>query len=460
MSMFPIRPLIAAVAIFSVTASLGAAPSLAARSRTAEVVAQVNAANAALSAADRAEKYAAMKASPFAFFRGTNHLYWRDFGSSAQLASYGGAAATRTFLAGDLHVDNFGAFDDDQGDIIYAINDFDEAVIGDYQLDLWRAAVSLVLVARANGGFSLANQGTVLDAFTEAYLDAMAVYAGSSAEASRKFLASNTSGLLDEFLADAAEDNSRLEMLEDWTVIVAGVRRLDVANNSDLAAVSSSVDTGIRNAMAAYRASLSGGATFPAGFFTVKSTAQRLHAGLGSLGTTRYYELLEGATPSQSDDRLLDMKAQSAPSAAPWISASALAQTNQVCGGNHAVRSALASKALGYRVDDLLGIAALPDGKVYTVRERSPVKETFDTTELTSMTRLEKLAVQWGEVLATQHARADRDWDAAVFPTSLDSEIDARTDGDHAGFRALVRSLALDYANQVALDFASFSSSF
>lgn len=430
-----------------------------AHSRTADVVAQITSANAALSAADRAEKYAAMKASPFAFFRGTNHLYWRDLGASPQLGTYGGAAATRTFLGGDLHVDNFGAFDDDQGDVVYAINDTDEAVIGDYQLDLWRAAISVVLVARANG-LSAASQATAVDAFTEAYLDAMASYAGSNAETSFKQRASNSYGLLDEFLVDAEEQNSRGEMLGDWTVLVAGVRKLDTAGNSDLAAVSAAVDSDVRAAMIGYRASLSGGTSFPAGYFAVKSVAQRLHAGLGSLGTTRYYVLIEGATTSQGDDRILDLKAQGAPSAATWISSAAWSQTLQVCGGDHAVRSAQAQKALGYRVDDHLGTAALSDGKRYSVRERSPFKETFDTSQLTSLTRLQKLAEQWGALLAAQHARADRDWDAAIFPQSLDAEIDARTDGEHEAFRAQVRAVATDYATQVALDYQSFAATF
>jgi hypothetical protein len=63
-------------------------------------------------------------------------------------------------------------------------------------------------------------------------------------------------------------------------------------------------------------------------------------------------------------------------------------------------------------------------------------------------------------VLATHHVRADKDWDSSVFPGSLDGQINALTDGDHAGFRALVRALALDYADQVELDYASFLASF
>lgn len=441
---------------------LGAAPARleAASRRTSVVVAEINAANAALSTAERAEKYAAMKVSPAAFFRGSNHLYWKDLGRSPHLSTYGGVVATRAFLAGDLHVDNFGVFDDDQGDVVYAINDFDQAVVGDYQLDLWRLATSIVLSARANGGFSGAQEAAALDAFTEAYLDAMAAHAGSSAETTAKFVAGNTYGLLDELLVDAEQDHDRVEMLGDWTILVAGVRRLDTAGNPDLASVSSAVESDLRARMTAYRGTLSGGGSFPASFFAVKSVAQRLHAGLGSLGARRYYVLIEGATSSQSDDRILDVKAQQAPEGLAYLDSSAAAFTTFVCTGNHALRGVLAYKALGYRVDDLLGYVTLADGKAYSVRERSPYKETFDTSQLTSITRLTNLAEQWGTILAAHHARADRDWDASVFPGSLDGAIDAFTDGDHAGVRALVRAIALDYASQVALDHASFVASF
>jgi len=123
-------------------------------------------------------------------------------------------------------------------------------------------------------------------------------------------------------------------------------------------------------------------------------------------------------------------------------------------------RAVLAYKALGYRVDDHLGWMTLSDGKSYSVRERSPWKETFDTTTLDSMTRFTNLAEQWGQVLATHHARADKDWDSSVIPASADSAIDSRTNGDHAGFRAKVRSIALDYADQVKYDYDSFVASF
>jgi len=442
-------------------AALTGGEAQAAAPRSAEVIAEIESANAALPSAARAEKYTALASSAFSFYRGTNHLYWRDIGDSPLLLAYGGIAETRVFLGGDMHVNNTGSFDDDEGDVVYAINDFDEAIIGDYQLDVFRMATSLALVARENGVFSASDEEALIDAFSEAYLDAMATYAGNSGETTTKFVASNTYGLLDDFLADVAAKKSRAKMLDAWTIKVNGVRTFDTANNPDLAAVSAAVDADLRAHMASYRSTLSGGGTsLPASHFAVKSVAARLHAGVGSQGSTRYYVLIEGPSTSQSDDRILDVKAQGNPSAWSYVDPAWVSATTAVSGGNTALRTVLAYKALGYRVDDLLGWMTLSDGKAYSVRERSPYKDTFPTEDLTSMTRFTKLAEQWGTLLATQHARADKDWDQSVFPHSLDSEVDALTDGDHAGFRALVRSVAIDYADQVEYDYASFCAAF
>lgn len=464
-ALLPTRPRVLAAPLFSVVASAAlfsaSAVAAPAQSRTSEVVAEITAANAALPESARSEKYAEMKESAFAFYRGTNHLFWKDLGVSPALQTYGGTSGTRTFLQGDLHVENLGAFDDDQGDVVYALNDFDEAVIGDYQLDVWRMATSIVLVARDSGLFSASEQATLVDAFTESYLDTMERYAGNNRETTTKFVAGNTYGLLDDFLRDVAAGKSRLKMLDKWTIPVGGVRALDTAGNSDLAPPSAAVAEDLVSHMAAYRATLSGaGPSLPESFFTVKSVAERLHAGLGSLGVNRYYLLIEGPSAGQDDDRILDVKAQSTPSAWAYLDAGAVAATSAACDGNMALRVVLAEKALGYRVNDLLGWTTLSDGKSYTVRERSPYKETFDVADLDTLTRFTKLAEQWGAIVATHHARADRDWDGSVFPHSLDGNVDARTDGDHAGVRAKVRSIASDYANQVAYDHASFQANF
>jgi len=50
-------------------------------------------------------KYEAMRQSPFAFFRGTCHLFWEDWPRDSPLDS-----APATWVCGDLHLENFGTY--------------------------------------------------------------------------------------------------------------------------------------------------------------------------------------------------------------------------------------------------------------------------------------------------------------------------------------------------------------
>ena len=50
-------------------------------------------------------------------------------------------------ICGDLHLENFGAYRTDDGELLYDINDFDEAIVGPCSLDLVRCATSILLAA-------------------------------------------------------------------------------------------------------------------------------------------------------------------------------------------------------------------------------------------------------------------------------------------------------------------------
>lgn len=95
-------------------------------------------------------------------------------------------------------------------------------------------------------------------------------------------------------------------------------------------------------------------------------------------------------------------------------------------------------------------------GVSFSVRERSPWKASLDWTTLNSKDRIVKLAEQWGAVLATAHARADRDAHATNIPYNFEHEVHLRTDTRHDLFRAKVRAIAVSYAAQVEDDYLAF----
>jgi uncharacterized protein DUF2252 len=86
-------------------------------------------------------KHAAMAESPFPFFRATFYRWlqlWPEF--------CGGVThAPKVLGVGDLHIENFGTWRDEEGRLIWGVNDLDEAWPAAYTLDLVRVAASAYL---------------------------------------------------------------------------------------------------------------------------------------------------------------------------------------------------------------------------------------------------------------------------------------------------------------------------
>ncbi|CAJ0720067.1 hypothetical protein LMG6871_03485 [Ralstonia edaphis] len=83
-------------------------------------------------------KLDAIAADPFSFFRGTNNLYAASLADAPLLHD-----APRTLVCGDLHLENFGSFKGDNGLVYFDMNDFDEALVAPFTVDLVRVLSSL-----------------------------------------------------------------------------------------------------------------------------------------------------------------------------------------------------------------------------------------------------------------------------------------------------------------------------
>jgi len=89
---------------------------------------------------------------PFAFFRGTFHLFARDIldRMSAPLPLFTGTGVEMD-IVGDLHSENYGTFKADDGIVHYDINDFDETTRADSTSTWAGLAISHFLAARDSG---------------------------------------------------------------------------------------------------------------------------------------------------------------------------------------------------------------------------------------------------------------------------------------------------------------------
>jgi len=89
-------------------------------------------------------KHARMKASPFAFFRGSVAIMAADLGRLPH-------SGLDVQLCGDAHVENLGSFAAPDGKLVFDLNDFDETIRGPWEWDVKRMAASIVLAGRESG---------------------------------------------------------------------------------------------------------------------------------------------------------------------------------------------------------------------------------------------------------------------------------------------------------------------
>ena len=155
-------------------------------------------------------KIARMRASALGFLRGSAPLFYDVLKAHPELARGPGGEG---WLAGDLHVENFGAYRPEplgraSDRVAFDINDFDDAFRGPWRLDVLRLATSLILLARSrnqDGGSALSLAEALIASHGQTRLP-------PAPNAVRK-------------LIDRASQRSRRELLDARTEIVRGERR-------------------------------------------------------------------------------------------------------------------------------------------------------------------------------------------------------------------------------------------
>ena len=133
-----------------------------------DIAAIIKARDAGLDPERLALKYAEMKGSAFAFFRGSCAVFF------ARLADYPPLpAAPPVWVCGDLHIENFSQSRDSAGRSVYAVNDFDECLLAPALWDILRGASS-VFAARKKLEIDPADAAALTQAFVTAFAEQLA----------------------------------------------------------------------------------------------------------------------------------------------------------------------------------------------------------------------------------------------------------------------------------------------
>lgn len=245
-----------------------------------------------------AMKYARMRKSPFAFLRGSCHLF------HASLARTELPESPPAWACGDLHFENFGSYKADNRLVHFDINDFDEAALAPAAWDLVRFLASLRTAATDLALPGHESDGLCSD-FVDRYADALA--AGKSRWVERETATGAVADLLGQL-----HERQRAEFLRKRTVGQGARLALRVDSGKAL-----STTTEQRNRVSGFMEAFAATQSDPA-FFEVMDVADRI-AGTGSLGTERYVVLVRGrGTPD--GHYLLDLKHAPASTLASHVS--------------------------------------------------------------------------------------------------------------------------------------------
>ncbi len=245
-----------------------------------------------------------LRRDAFAFFRGTNTLFLDLLPRAHPLFR-----APSVLVCGDLHLENFGAFNGDNRLCYFDINDFDDACRAPFTID----------VVRFIAGIYLSAPGLELDRGEAKRLvqHFILAYRESVADGKPRWLERTLAKGMFRALLRRAIMRTRRELLDRYTILKNGRRRLRIDGKRALR-LPASEHKRLAELLMKLRASLPAPKPGPR-FFRLLDAARRV-AGNGSLGLERYILLVRG--PASPDENfVLDLKFAAPSAVTSWLRA-------------------------------------------------------------------------------------------------------------------------------------------
>ena len=183
--------------------------------------------------------------------------------------------------------------------------------------------------------------------------------------------------------------------------------------------------------------------------FTILDVAARLGSGVGSFGVDRYYILIQGI---DNNHVILDVKYEP-----PGAVAGVLSEDDkawyQILFANDAARAVEGQRRLTSYTDPYTGWVLL-NGKPFTVRERSPWKDSPDLDKLTEYRDFDTFIAHVAMATATSHVRGTPAKSPGQFKEVLARVW--RSKRARKSWGESVAELAFMYRDQVELDYQCF----
>lgn len=429
--------------------------------RKTEVESEIAAANAWIKKSDEGQyqaKMAAMKKTPFTFYRATDHLFYHDLGSGHIPVPDDWKkvdAEVSTWISGDFHLQNVGFVDSGNGSLSFEPNDFDESMRAPFYWDLIRCVASLFIVVdsdqwpiaplgeknkeRLGFAFSQAEAKELAEGFLKAYFEtATAADPSPLNESEVEAISKKLDGWMAEVLAKIKKDGEDEKSF--WDHETGGARDQFKPDPERLREVSKAYNADVEKGWPSYQKTAAAGQNAKPGYFECKAKAERLGSGLGSLGVTKIYVLIEGPTKAPDDNILLECKESRPP-------AMVLEGALQAKGGDtEAERVSRAMHKMVGRVDGHEGWFAVGP-KSYHVTRISPAGDGMKLGSFKKKKELREFLTFAAMAIANAHRHAE-----AGFAMKVQDFLDKKK-----GVKTTLLKLGQDYGEQVVKDFALFT---
>ncbi|BCB81295.1 DUF2252 domain-containing protein [Phytohabitans flavus] len=393
-------------------------------------------------------KFRKMAASPFAFYRGSAALFYADMTGDFADRRFLDEWTSRVWIHGDLHAENFGTYMNSSGQLVFNVNDFDEAYVGPFTWDLKRFSASVALIGYAKA-LSDAVISDLVTRFASAYLTELGAIAAGGDDAIGSITLENADGVLRTVLQQARL-NTRVDLLKEQTTIDNyerrfslgdGVYEIDAKTRATVVAAFEQYLTTLPEATASLR---------PVSTH-IKDVVLRKGVGIGSAGLPSYNLLLEGHTQALENDVVIYMKQAQVPAVARHI-------TDEKVRGyfrHQGHRTAESQRALQAHADPWLGFTEL-QGVGQLVAEVSPYAADLDWSDVNEPDELAGVVSDLGRAVARMHSVADDESSHDLVDFSTEETIVAAVDRDPEGFVAHLVDFAHEYGLRAREDHQIF----
>jgi uncharacterized protein (DUF2252 family) len=338
-----------------------------------------------------------MAASSFAFLRGSACVMASDL-STLPLSGI------PVVMAGDAHINNFGMYGTPQREVVFDMNDFDEATIGPWEWDLKRLVASVNVAGRQNG-LNRRERAAAVRRGVEGYrfniarlqnmsvLDVWYLHAYPGRENPMLKVDPKSKAIFAKTLAKALRTDNRT--LLPKVADNLGNGKWSFRNDPPiLTSVPKATKQKVTEVLNRYSLTLSPERRMMLGRYHVADVAHRV-VGVGSVGTRAYLVLLFGI--GDNDPLFLQVKESVSPAAALYLPP--LSQEFR----HQGKRVVIGQRALQASSDPMLGYTEF-DGRDFMVRQMKNLKASVPVEFLTGAS-FNFYAWGCGAILARAHAR-------------------------------------------------------